>query len=75
MISHRVNRYLQALAQIRSQPGNHPIIVENLLQSTTLELWTSMDRLRILVRTGPSLGCSARSSPWAPAWPHWARAI
>ncbi|WP_448873699.1 MotA/TolQ/ExbB proton channel family protein [Desulfobulbus propionicus] len=56
VISHRVNRYLQALAQIRSQPGNHPIIVENLLQSTTLELWTSMDRLRILVRTGPSLG-------------------
>lgn len=56
MISHRVNHYLQILTQIRSQPGNHGIAVENLLQSTTLELWKSMDRLRILVRTGPSIG-------------------
>ena len=56
MISHRVTHYLQILTQIRSQPGNHGIAVENLLQSTTLELWKSMDRLRILVRTGPSLG-------------------
>ncbi len=56
MISHRVNHYLQILTQICSQPGNHGIAVENLLQSTTLELWKSMDRLRILVRTGPSLG-------------------
>ncbi len=56
MISHRVTHYLQILAQICSQPGNHGIAVENLLQSTTLELWKSMDRLRILVRTGPSLG-------------------
>ena len=56
MISHRVNHYLQILTQIRSQPGNHGIAVEHLLQSTTLELWKSMDRLRILVRTGPSLG-------------------
>ena len=30
--------------------------IENLLQETTLRLWTSMDRLRILVRTAPSLG-------------------
>jgi biopolymer transport protein ExbB/TolQ len=56
VISHRVNRYLQTLAQILSTPGNREIAVENLLQSTTLELWKSMDRLRILVRTGPSLG-------------------
>ena len=55
-ISHRVNRYLATMAQIRAQPGNHDIALENLLQSTTLELWKSMDRLRILVRTGPSLG-------------------
>lgn len=56
MISHRVNHYLKILTEIRDQPGNHGIAVENLLQSTTLELWKSMDRLRILVRTGPSLG-------------------
>lgn len=56
MISYRVNHYLQILTQIHDQPGNHGIAVENLLQSTTLELWKSMDRLRILVRTGPSLG-------------------
>lgn len=55
-VSHRVNRYLATLAQIRSQPGDPAIAAENLLQSTTLELWKSMDRLRILVRTGPSLG-------------------
>lgn len=56
IVSHRVSSYLQVLTQIRAQPGNHTIAVENLLQSTTLELWKSMDRLRILVRTGPSLG-------------------
>ncbi len=56
VVSHRVSRYLQTLQQIRSRQGNTVIAVENLLQSTTLELWKSMDRLRILVRTGPSLG-------------------
>ena len=56
IISHRVNRYLQTLNQLLATPGNKEIAVENLLQSTTLELWKSMDRLRILVRTGPSLG-------------------
>ena len=55
-VSHRVNRYLTVLNEIRAQQGNHQIAVENLLQSTTLTLWKSMDRLRILVRTGPSLG-------------------
>ena len=30
--------------------------VENLLQETTLALWKSLDRLRILVRAAPSLG-------------------
>lgn len=55
-VSHRVNRYLAILSEIRAQPVNHEIAVENLLQSTTLALWKSMDRLRILVRTGPSLG-------------------
>lgn len=55
-VSHRVNHYLTVLSEIRAQQGNHQIAVENLLQSTTLALWKSMDRLRILVRTGPSLG-------------------
>ena len=55
-VSHRVNRYLSVLNEIRAQQGNHQIAVENLLQSTTLTLCKSMDRLRILVRTGPSLG-------------------
>lgn len=56
IISHRVNRYIQTLNQLLATPGDTEIAVENLLQSTTLELWKSMDRLRILVRTGPSLG-------------------
>lgn len=55
-ISHRVNRYLQTFTRIQSQQGDTVIAVENLLQSTTMQLWKSMDRLRILVRTGPSLG-------------------
>lgn len=56
VVSHRVNRYLANLAELRAVRGEGRIAVENLLQSTTLELWKSMDRLRILVRTGPSLG-------------------
>lgn len=56
IVSHRVKHYMTTLDGIRSRPGDHRIAVENLLQSTTLKLWKSMDRLRILVRTGPSLG-------------------
>jgi biopolymer transport protein ExbB/TolQ len=56
VVSHRVNRYIQALHQTISGEGGSEAAVENLLQETTLKLWKSMDRLRILVRAAPSLG-------------------
>ncbi len=47
---------IKALHQtIRGEDGSETA-VENLLQETTLKLWKSMDRLRILVRAAPSLG-------------------
>jgi len=55
-VSHRVIRYLQALDAAIGRRAGVEAAVENLLQTTTLELWKSMDRLRILVRTAPSLG-------------------
>jgi biopolymer transport protein ExbB/TolQ len=56
MVTLRVNHYVKALHQtIRSAQDSEPA-VENLLQETTLKLWKSMDRLRMLVRAAPSLG-------------------
>ncbi len=56
VLSQRVNRYTRALRSAMD-PGSHgELAVENLLQDTTLKLWKSMDRLRILVRAAPSLG-------------------
>ena len=56
VVSHRVNRYLRDLKQARTKDDDTDTIVENLLQETSLRLWKSMDRLRILVRAAPSLG-------------------
>jgi biopolymer transport protein ExbB/TolQ len=53
-VSHRVNAYIRSLHQT-IKTGSETA-VENLLQSTTLSLWKSMDRLRMLVRAAPSLG-------------------
>ncbi len=55
-VTHRVNQYVSALRQTLASETETEAAVENLLQSTTLKLWTSMDRLRILVRAAPSLG-------------------
>lgn len=56
MVSHRVSRYIKALRQTMRGENGSEAAVENLLQETTLKLWKSMDRLRILVRAAPSLG-------------------
>ncbi|GBC62545.1 biopolymer transporter [Desulfonema ishimotonii] len=56
MVSHRVIRYLDALREVIRQKTGVETAIENLLQTTTLELWRSTDRLRILVRVAPSLG-------------------
>lgn len=56
VVSHRVRRYLRELGEIPVHGKGGEVAVENLLQHTTLGLWKSMDRLRILVRVAPSLG-------------------
>lgn len=56
MVSHRVNLFIDALGQTLQKDEDSEAAVENLLQETTLKLWKSMDRLRILVRAAPSLG-------------------
>lgn len=56
LVAHRVVRYVQALQNLVDRPQVMDAAVENLLQSTTLTLWKSMDRLRMLVRIAPSLG-------------------
>ena len=56
MVSHRVIRYIRTLREVAGRPAGVETAVENLLQETTLTLWKSMDRLRILVRVAPSLG-------------------
>jgi len=55
-VTARVNAYVRTLHRIMAQDGPRDIAVENHLQSTTLALWISMDRFRILVRVAPSLG-------------------
>jgi len=58
VVSHRVTAYIKTLREaIRGASGKEmEVAVENLLQTATLALWKSMDRLRILVRAAPSLG-------------------
>lgn len=69
ILSHRVVEYIHLLREVvekkrdivsenenQNSSTDMEITVENLLQSTTLTLWKSMDRLRILVRVAPSLG-------------------
>lgn len=56
MVPHRVNQYITSLHQTIRREKDCEAAVENLLQESTLKLWKSMDRLRILVRAAPSLG-------------------
>ncbi len=56
IVSHRVNRFLETLSQLIAQGDDSEVAIENLLQETSLRIWKSMDRLRILVRAAPSLG-------------------
>lgn len=56
VVSHRVNRFITALRRIMREERDSDAAIENLLQETSLKLWKSMDRLRILVRAAPSLG-------------------
>ncbi|MFH0730997.1 MAG: MotA/TolQ/ExbB proton channel family protein [Pseudomonadota bacterium] len=56
LLPHRVKDYVARLRRL--QEGHLPadVQIENLVQDVTLTWWKSMDRLRIMVRLGPSLG-------------------
>lgn len=54
---HRVNDYirnLRALLHDDDEPSG--MVIENILQEKTLSLWKSIDRIRMIIRIGPSLG-------------------
>lgn len=55
-VSYRVNRYVRELRKVSGNGTERESAIENLLQETSLSLWKTMDRLRILVRVAPSLG-------------------
>ncbi|MBW1835642.1 MAG: MotA/TolQ/ExbB proton channel family protein [Deltaproteobacteria bacterium] len=57
VFSHRVNYYIENLRRILVNPGESiEVVVENILQEKTLSLWKSLDRARMVIRVGPSLG-------------------
>jgi len=54
---HRVNSYLEDLRLLLnkvSQPDG--VEIENILQETSLKTWESLDRIKMIIRIGPSLG-------------------
>lgn len=55
-LTHRVNGYLELLNDILDKNEDVEVSAENLLQETSISLWKSMDKYRILVRVAPSLG-------------------
>lgn len=57
LLPHRVKNYVAQLRRLLEGPRKpSEIHIENLVQHTTLTWWKPMDRLRIMVRLGPSLG-------------------
>lgn len=57
IFSHRVNYYIENLRRILVNPDESiEVVVENILQEKTLSLWKSLDRARMVIRVGPSLG-------------------
>ena len=57
MVSHAVMEYVQVCkGVVAKESATLEIEVENILQDHIAELWKSLDRTRMLVRIGPSLG-------------------
>jgi biopolymer transport protein ExbB/TolQ len=57
VFSHRVNAYIQGLRQLlNSEDQPTEAEIENFLQEKTLRIWKSLDRSRMVIRIGPSLG-------------------
>lgn len=53
----RVHEYLGILRRLLDNGGKSTEVqIENLLQEKTLNLWRSLDRIRMIIRIGPSLG-------------------
>jgi biopolymer transport protein ExbB/TolQ len=57
VLPHRVNFYIENLRQLLSDGSrSSEVVIENILQEKTLSFWKSLDRARMVVRVGPSLG-------------------
>ena len=56
IVSHRVKSYLEELRPLLNGTQIKEIEIENLLQDANLKMWKSLDRIRMIIRIGPSLG-------------------
>jgi len=55
-LSPPVRSYVQELDELLKRGGVSEVELENLLQHAEFKLWKSIDKLKILIRTGPGLG-------------------
>lgn len=55
-LPYRVKEYINRLKKLLELRQSDPVKCENLIQDTSLRIWKSTDKLRILVRIAPSLG-------------------
>jgi biopolymer transport protein ExbB/TolQ len=57
VFSHRVNSYIKDLRRLmNNEDQSTEVEIENFLQEKTLSIWKSLDRSRMVIRIGPSLG-------------------
>lgn len=56
LLPHRVKSYISELRGVLEMDDVNETQIENMVQDATLAWWKSIDRLRIMVRLGPSLG-------------------
>ena len=56
VLPHRVKNYLGRLEHLLESSPTDEMRIDNLIRATILDMWKRLDRLRILVRVGPSLG-------------------
>jgi biopolymer transport protein ExbB/TolQ len=55
-LPHRVKTHIAKLRRLTTSRQPTDVQIENLVQDATIAIWKTMDRLRIMVRLGPSLG-------------------
>lgn len=57
VFSHRVNYYIENMRKVLANSCESlELVIENILQEKTLSFWKSLDRARMIIRVGPSLG-------------------